>query len=398
MKTVYVLFALVAIAFADDCGDYGDWGDQTDSCLWFPFSNIRSGIVDACGVTINNAENLPTFPTPPAGFPSEPCGHCSFKAKCRKREQKDGCNPVDVQTEHCHDGSQGDVCDFPKIVRPDYNIGCKYAVVPYMLQQCANRPDVPEWRRAQSKKFADIIPKFHCQEKDEGCACCCHPYHPNADGTACEMTTEPECEAYSDWNDWSDKCLFFPPNEMKKDFEEHCDFDFPDKGKEHPVFSKLKLPGLETPAKCGYCSFKIKCRTRSPTSAANKKECFPLDVDKKACGNEECEGCGDICELPKIGPDCDYNAKMQKVLGPAIKSRMKKMPVHMRHSMVKMILGLPHGKCVEKDDKCMCCCHPYEPNEDGTACVVKDMCKTPDEVGVTFDMNLPDDGSFAWLF
>lgn len=46
----------------------------------------------------------------------------------------------------------------------------------------------------------------------------------------------------------------------------------------------------------------------------------------------------------------------------------------------------------------MCCCHPYEPNADGTACEVKDMCKSPEENGVTFDMNLPDDDSWAWLF
>lgn len=66
-----------------------------------------------------------------------------------------------------------------------------------------------------------------------------------------------------------------------------------------------------------------------------------------ACGNEECEGCGDICELPKLGDDCNYNEKMRKVIGPAIQSRLKKMPAHMRHSLVKMILGMPHGKCVE---------------------------------------------------
>lgn len=402
MKTATLLLALAAFAYAqeDSCPAYTDWMDWTDKCLWFPFTQIRDDLIDACDVKVTNLDQMPTMPSPPEGFPTEACGHCSFKARCRKREKTDECHRVDIEQEHCHDGAAGDVCTLPKIVRPDYNIGCRYAVVPMLLKQCANRPDVPEWRREQANHMQKIIPKFHCQEDGDNCQCCCHPYVPSADGTACEMHEEPTCEDWSDWTDWSEKCLFFPPSEMKADLEEHCDFEFPAGKGEHPLLSKFKLPGGLEPERCGMCSFKVKCRQRSIKSAADKKECFPLDLDKKACGNDECEGCGDVCELPKLpGPDgCDYNAKIRKIIGPAIKSRLKKMPVMMRHNLVKMILGMPHGKCIDVDGKCMCCCHPYEPNADGTQCVVKDICKAPEELGVEFDMNMPEDDSFAWLF
>jgi hypothetical protein len=398
MKSLFLLPILLAVAFADDdtCPNYGAWLPWTDQCLWFPFTAIRQGVIDACDVTVTGLDNMGPFPTPPASFPTEPCGHCSFKFRCRKRAVSEGCNPIDGEMEHCHEGSQGEICTFPKIQKK--KLGCKYAVVPEMLKQCANRQDIPEWRVMQKQKFSKIVPKFHCiDEADgDGCKCCCHPYAPNAEGTECVLHQEPECEPYSDWNDWSEKCLFFPPKQMKKDFEEHCDFKFNKKSKEHPIFDKLKLPGDLEPTKCGMCSFQVKCRQRSPTSAAGKKECFPLDVQKRACGNEQCEGCGDVCELPKIGPDCNYNEKMRKILGPAIKSRMKKMPVMMRHHLLRMIMNLPHGKCVEADGKCKCCCHPYEPNADGSACVLKNICKTPEEAGVEFDMNLPDDDSFFW--
>jgi len=56
--------------------------------------------------------------------------------------------------------------------------------------------------------------------------------------------------------------------------------------------------------------------------------------------------------------------------------------------MMKMVLGMPHGTCTEKNGKCMCCCHPYTPNEEGTACVVREVCKTTEELGISLNMNL----------
>jgi hypothetical protein len=389
--TILALFVTVVAVSADDtCPNFRDWMPWTDKCLWFPFEQMRDDMIQACGVTFTG--ELPTLPPPPANFPTDQCGHCSFKFRCRKREQSDDCSPIDAEVEHCHDGSKGGICTLPKIEHAD--LGCKYAVVPYWLMQCANRPDVPDWRRDQMTKWGDIVPKFHCLPGENDCKCCCHPYQPNADGTACEMYEEPTCEPFSDWKGWSDKCLFFPPKEMKKDVEEHCDFQFPKKMK-NPVMDKFKLPGGIEPSRCGMCSFKINCRTRPVNSAAGKKECFPLDMQKKACGNEECEGCGDVCELPKIGNDCDYSKKIKKLLGPAIKSRLKKAPPSMRHGMIKALSGMPHGKCIEKDGKCKCCCHPYEPNAEGTECVVKSMCQTPEEAGVEVDLNL-DDSLWFW--
>jgi hypothetical protein len=272
---------------------------------------MRDDMIEACGVTVTG--DMPTLPSPPAGFPTEQCGHCSFKFRCRKRAQEGDCNPIDAETEHCHDGGKGDICTLPQI--PHHDLKCKYAVVPYALMQCSNRPDIPEWRREQMRSYSEIIPKFHCTTDGDNCKCCCHPYQPNADGTACEQYAEPECEAWSDWKGWSDKCMFFPPKQLKKDVEDHCDFKFPDKGKPNPVFDKFKLPGGADPSRCGMCSFKVNCRTRPLMSAAGKKECFPLDMNKKACGNDDCDGCGDVCELPKIPVvGCEYSKKIKQIL------------------------------------------------------------------------------------
>ena len=67
--------------------------------------------------------------------------------------------------------------------------------------------------------------------------CCCHPYMPNADGTACmehngkqrflprqyvKAYTEPECENWSEWNDWSDECVWLPPSQMRETYAVRC--------------------------------------------------------------------------------------------------------------------------------------------------------------------------------
>jgi hypothetical protein len=262
------------------------------------------------------------------------------------------------------------------------------------MKQCLNRPGIPEWRRERAIAIGKALPKFNCahDEADNHCHCCCAPFVPNDEGTACVEHTPPTCEPFSEWNNWSDKCLFFPPAQMKTDFQEHCNFQMADYEAEHgSVMDKLKLPEIPGggPQKCGFCSFKIKCRTRPITSAAGKKECFPLRVQKKACGPDDCETCGNVCVVDKMMGSCNITDNIRKLIGPGLKSRLKKAPPGMRDGMMTMIAGMPHGKCIEKDDKCHCCCHPYDLNADGTSCVLKEICKSPEQLGVEVDMNLP---------
>jgi len=63
--------------------------------------------------------------------------------------------------------------------------------------------------------------------------------------------------------------------------------------------------------------------------------------------------------------------------------------------LMKMASLMPHGKCIEKDDRCKCCCHPYTPNADATECLLNDICKDAHDLGIEYDMNL---GSTFWWF
>jgi hypothetical protein len=400
MRTlVFALLLAGAYATSPTCPNYRDWMPWTEKCLWFPLEQMTADALEACDITMGAPDAMPTYPPLPDDFPTEPCGHCGFKYRCRKRQMLTGCgSPVDEEIQYCHDGTDGDICNLPSIAHQD--LGCKYALLPAMLTQCSYRPGVNDVWKDLLLKWRDMAPKFHCQQDGENCKCCCHPYVPSEDGSSCELHEEPTCEEWTDWKGWSEKCLFFPPAEMKKDVEEHCDFEFKQDMKKNPLFDKFKLPGGLEPTRCGMCSFKINCRQRPVESAAGKKECFPLDMQKMACGNDDCEGCGDICELPKLpGPEgCAYSKKLRAILGPAIKSRVKKAPPSMRHGMINLISGMPHGKCVEKDGKCMCCCHPYEPNADGTECVVRELCKMPDELGMEFNLNLDNADDSFWIW
>jgi len=326
---------------------------------------------------------------PPMPEMPEKCGHCSFKFRCRKRAKTEGCNPIDGEHVACDE--HAGVCDMPKF--PLHNLGCRYEFASMYLQQCVNRADLSEWKREGYRKMFDLLPHFHCSEVGEQCKCCCHPYEPSADGSTCERIHDSACEPFTPWNDWSDKCMWFPPAELKTDFTSHCNFQMPEESKDKAkeMIEKFKLPeGFEFPSRCGYCSFKVKCRSRPVESTStHEKECFPLEIRKKACGPDDCETCGNTCELPKMMGSCNYTENLRKFIGPGLKSRMKKMPHGMRDGLLQMVGHLPHGKCIEKNDKCFCCCHPYEPNAAGDACVVKDICKNPDDLGIEIDMNMP---------
>lgn len=382
--------ALLALAAAqEDCPAFGDWRDWTDECVWFPLDNLRQSFVDACDVKVDLSA-MPEMPQIP-DIPDK-CGHCSNKFRCRKREKQDGCFPLDGEKKVCSEHS--DVCDMPKF--PLHNLGCRYEFAPMYLQQCANRPDLPDWKRDGLKKMSDMLPKFHCKDKDGQCKCCCHPFMPNEDASECIQHNEPECEAYSEWTDWSEQCVWWPPADIKQQFVDHCGFDMKNK-KADSMLSKLKLPeGVEIPDRCGFCSFKFKCRKRPVESTEGKKHCFPLDMEKKACGTDDCPTCGNVCEMPKFAGSCNYTDQIRKMVGPGLRGRMKKMPHAMQMGMMKMVSHMPHGKCVEKGDKCHCCCHPYEPNEEGTECVLKDVCKNAEDMGLEVDLNLPGDDAWWW--
>jgi hypothetical protein len=164
-------------------------------------------------------------------------------------------------------------------------------------------------------------------------------------------------------------------------------------GKKHIPKGKgeLKLPeGLQMPDKCGFCSFKFRCRKRDPQG---KPGCFPVDADKKACGPDDCPGCGDVCSLPLMSSvfegntggleECEWNKKLMDLMKGRVKSYMSKMRNYWRRRGFKHIMKyMPTGSCKQVGDSCKCCCHPYEPSEDGSTCVVKNMCKLPTDLGM----------------
>jgi len=56
------------------------------------------------------------------------------------------------------------------------------------------------------------------------------------------------------------------------------------------------------------------------------------------------------------------------------------IPPYKREGLIKLLPVLPWSKCVDRDGKCHCCCHPFEPivKEDGTIeCQAKNACKGP---------------------
>ena len=90
MMKAMLMVALATLAAADEgnCPAYRDWRAWTDECLWFPMDTLRDGMIKACDIKIDTSK-LPHFPVI-EGLPGK-CGHCAFKARCRKRARQDGC-------------------------------------------------------------------------------------------------------------------------------------------------------------------------------------------------------------------------------------------------------------------------------------------------------------------
>uniref|UniRef100_A0A914UXM8 Uncharacterized protein n=1 Tax=Plectus sambesii TaxID=2011161 RepID=A0A914UXM8_9BILA len=377
---LWILSAIVLVAAAQECPNYPPWRDWTDTCLWLPLREMHEKMMGACGIGMN-LDSLPPVPEF-EGMPTEPCGHCSLKMRCRTRPEAEGCFRVEAEKQTCHE--HGDVCTFPKIELRD--LGCNYRLIKTYFGQCLSRPDLPEWRAEGIKKLQALVGDMNCIEKDDQCKCCCHPYKPSVDGSTCEEQTPPVCESFGDWNDWS-KCLWMPLEELQKDVTDHCAFDaWKPTEKHQSMLSKFQLPGgAEPPEKCGYCSFKLKCRKRPFEDSEGKKQCFPIEAEKKVCDSDDCPTCTDVCTLPKVLDSCDYSKTLAKVVGPKVKAVLKKLPYTMHHGLANMLGMMPHTECIEKDGECKCCCHPYKPNAEGTACELNPVCMMPEEHGVDID-------------
>jgi len=390
-----ILLAIVGLAIATDptCPEFGDFRHPFGECLWIrgedgklSKKSMMEGFIHACDITVDHPENIPQLPPTLNVEVPEKCGHCSFKMRCKNRPMSDGCFPVQAEKQVCEEF--GDVCMMPKT--PLFK-NCQWNMLGAMLTQCTtNRPDLPDWKRDGFRKGAEFFPEQNCIEKGEQCACCCHPFEPNEDGTACvKVPDEPaDCPAFSEWNNWSE-CLWYPLEDMAKKVKQHCDI-----GGDVPSMNQTTLPtpaGFVIPEPCGYCAFKMRCKKRA-ASETERPGCFPVIADKKSCGPDDCPTCGNVCTLPQLpeNPEaergkCDWHKMLVQVLKTRAGAYLGKMKNYWRkRGFMHVIKYLPTGTCIEQGDKCKCCCHPYQPSADGTQCVLKDMCKLPSDLGITW--------------
>jgi len=377
-----LLLVFAGVAFGtDDCPPYEPMNDWTSECIWYPLANMRKKIVEHCGM-----------PPPPGGFsmatmipcpagesmPTSPCGNCGYKMRCQKRTApKDGCFLINAEKKTCteEDGTGfGAVCDLPKTVRGD----CYWPQYLAGLKQCLNaNPSLPGWRRDGYQKLLKILPAGHCVEKDGRCKCCCDPYWPNEEGTACVQKEPDHCPAFGDYNEWS-QCMWYPEGDLIKGIKEHCQLGA---GPGKIPFPEPD-PSIQIPDKCGYCSFKVRCKKRDEHDG-----CFHVIGDKKNCGPDDCPNCGNPCAIQKIDGGCDWQSHLSTRVKNAIvqvhkvaEAQGKKIPRWKKEGYMRMLSLLPFGKCIEKDNQCHCCCHPYEPTQDeagNITCQVKATCQGP---------------------
>jgi len=385
MNTLIAFALLVGVAFASEpanCPAWQPFNDFTSECVWYPLNNMRRKIVEHCGL-----------PPPPGGFPegtmipfpsgesmpTSPCGNCGYKMRCRKRglPPTDGCFLLDAEKKACgneeHAG-YGDVCNLPKTVRGD----CYWGQYLAGLKQCLNaNPNLPLWRREGYQKMLKILPSGHCVEKDGRCKCCCDPYWPSEDGASCVKREPDHCPAFGEFNGWS-QCLWYPEAELIQGIRSHCELT----GGPARVPFPEPSADVQIPEKCGWCSFKVRCKKRE-----EHEGCFHVIADKQNCGPSDCPTCGSPCEMNKIDNGCDYAGRLTSRVKNAVvqmqkaaEASGKKIPRWKKEGYLRMLSLMPHGKCIEKNDKCHCCCHPFEPKEgaDGTiTCAVKSTCQGP---------------------
>jgi len=378
-----ILLAFVCLAMAEDCPPMEAMNEWTSDCIWYPLANMRKRMVEHCGLPPPPGGFVNTTMIPfPAGesMPTSPCGNCGFKMRCQKRAPppKEGCFLVNAEKKVCEetDGTGfGAVCDLPKTVRGD----CYWAQYLAGLKQCINaNPSLPMWRRQGYQDLLKILPSGHCVEKDGRCKCCCDPYWPNEEGTACVKKEPDHCPAWGNYNEWS-QCLWYPEQDLIKGIKDHCQLTTT--GPAKIPFPEAD-PAVTVPEKCGYCSFKIRCMKRD-----EHEGCFHVKADKKNCGPDDCPTCGNPCAMDKIDGGCDWQAHLSNrvknaivQIGKVAEATGKKIPRWKKEGYMRMLSLMPFGRCIEKDGKCHCCCHPYEPKQDESGnitCQVKSTCQGP---------------------
>lgn len=263
-------------------------------------------------------------------FP-DACGKCSYKFKCANREVKDGCFPLKASKETCEE--HGDVCEMPKT--PMFG-NCKWNILMVGMSQCVtSRPDLPEWRREGYHQGGRFLPEQNCVPEADKCMCCCHPYRPvkNGDAYTCEEVPDKAaaeaCPDFEPYNDWS-TCLWYPLTQVAQDVNTHCGLADLVPGMDLNALIAKRIEAEEADPdrqkmleklpkeKCGYCSFKMRCRKRPHSDT-----CFGFEGDKKACGPDDCDTCGQPCAMtpieegkhvpaPLVGT-CDYHKMIMAV-------------------------------------------------------------------------------------
>jgi hypothetical protein len=405
---ILALCGLLAIA-EEDCPEFRAESELSE-CIWprnaegkMSFEPIVETFLDKCKIEMDmKGQKRPditdkhSIDMPPA------CGKCSYKFKCANREVKDGCFPIKAEKEVCEE--HGDVCEMPKT--PEFD-NCKWNLLTAGFQQCVlNRPDLPEWRRQGYYQGGRFLPEQNCVPEGDKCMCCCHPYRPvkNGDAYTCEEVPDraaaEACPAFGEYNDWSE-CLWYPLTQVAKDVNAHCALGslVPGMKLDEMINKRIEaeekdpdrqkmLEKLPT-EKCGYCSFKIRCAKREHSDT-----CFGFQGDKKACGPDDCETCGEPCAMAKIEagtsvPEevvgtCDYHKMILGYLKQKAGPFMKMMGNNYwkKRGFGQLMKFMPMGKCVAAGDGCKCCCHPYTPSEDGSQCVLSDVCRLPDDMGI----------------
>lgn len=391
---LFLLIGFIGLVYGD-CPAWRPFRPMSE-CLWLRGEDgkisgreMMEGFINACGITLGGGKSITDLPDIPLDleFPDK-CGYCAFKVECRNRDGfDDGCFPIDTKKHVCTEHS--DVCDMPQVPRIG---GCEWAMMGSIWAQCTtSRYDLPEFKREGFRKGSKFFPQQNCIKKGDRCACCCHPFKPSSDGTRCvAVPAKPTCEEFGEYNDWSE-CLWWPLENVIKGISSHCW----GKEKKTPKVPKADTkgmlpPGFTPPPKCGFCSFKLRCKKRD---AGGKPGCFPVKGDKMVCGPDDCDTCGEVCTLPKLGEtagelgQCDWSRKLLKIIKMRGKTFMKSMKNYWKkRGFMQIAQYLPHGSCKEIGDECKCCCHPYEPNEDGSQCILKNMCKLPSDMGFTWNV------------
>ncbi|VDP15674.1 unnamed protein product [Soboliphyme baturini] len=238
---------------AEPCPTWGDWRNWTSECTWLPMTSVKTRIEVACGRNISSDSN--SIPLPDDFQAPELCGYCSAKLRCRKRPHKENCASIDIENSLCTE--YGNICE----LNPTARAGCNWQIYGEMHRQCIDTPAISDMKREEHRKLMTDVPEMSCTTIGSKCRCCCLPWEPNSQGTECVKPEFNQCRPWKEWTDWS-QCLWFPQGWMVRNIRQHCALDY-----------KVDIPnmfhapeGQQFTEKCGFCSFRVRCRKRISTS------------------------------------------------------------------------------------------------------------------------------------